>query len=147
MAVGPVNQALLESNYQNPGDIYLDTKTEGAFQVVVNQVNENAGIFSTGGSDLIYSDPITGVTGSTVYDQLVSMEAQIQAAIGGLVPPNTITTAMLQDGAVTTPKLASGAVTNIKLADGAVSHLKLDASEQTASVGGTQYSYLINFGF
>lgn len=121
MAVGPVNQALLESNYQNPGDIYLDTKTEGAFQVVVNQVNDNAGIFTAGGSSLVVSDPITGITGTNVYDQLVSIEAQVQAAVGGIVPPGTITTAMLQDGAVT--------------------HVKLSPSEQTASVGGTLYAY------
>lgn len=127
MAVGPVNQALLESNYQNPGDIYLDTKTEGAFQVVVDQVNANAGIFSTGGSDLIVSDPIPGLTGTTVYDQMSEMEIQIQSIVGGSIPPGTITTSMIQDGAIT--------------------HEKLAPSEQTASVGGTLYSALVNFAF
>lgn len=127
MAVGPVNQAALEANYQNAGDIYSDINTEACLQVIVDQVNENASIFSSGGSDLIVSDPIVGVTGSTVYDQLVFMEGQIQAAVGGVTPPGTITTAMIQDGAVT--------------------HVKLEASEQTASVGGTQYSYLVNYGF
>lgn len=41
MAAGPVNQALLESNFQSPGQIYDDAKTEGAFNVVAQQVNEN----------------------------------------------------------------------------------------------------------
>lgn len=127
MAVGPINQALLEQNYQNPGDIYLDTKTEGAFQVVVNQVNVNASIFASGGSALIVSDPIVGVTGTTVYEQLVDIEAQVLAAVGGIVPPGTITTAMIQNGAVT--------------------HVKLEASEQTASVGGMLYAYRNLFGF
>lgn len=122
MAVGPVNQALLESYYQNAGDIYSDIQTESALQVIVDQVNANAAIFQTGGSDLVVSDPITGVTGSTVYDQMVFMEAQIQANTGGVVAPGTVTTAMLQDGAVTHPKLSPG--------------------EQTASVGGIIYANL-----
>lgn len=121
MTLGPINQAQLESNYQNPGDIYLDTKTEGAFQVVVNQVNENAQIFNADGSTLIPSPVIAGLSSTTVYDQLVEIEAQVLAAVGGIVPPGTITTAMLQDGAVT--------------------HVKLEASEQTASVGGTLYAF------
>lgn len=41
MAGGIVNQALLESNYQNAGQVYDDKKTEGVFQVVVDQVNAN----------------------------------------------------------------------------------------------------------
>lgn len=41
MAGGIVNQALLETKYQNPGQVYDDSKTEGAFQVVVDQVNAN----------------------------------------------------------------------------------------------------------
>lgn len=126
MAVGPVNQALLESNFQSPGDIYLDTKTEGAFQVVVDQVNANAGIFTTGGSALLFSDTIPSVTGNTVYDQLVFMEQQIQAITGGVIAPGTVVTAMIQNGAVT--------------------HIKLEPSEQTASVGGTQFLYLTNGG-
>lgn len=123
MTVGPVNQALLESNFQNPGDIYLDTKTEGAMQVIVDQVNENAAIFVAGGSDLVVSDPIPGLTGLTVYDQMVEMEQQIQSAVGGIVPPGTITTAMIQDGAVT--------------------HIKLSIGERTASVGGVLYAYTL----
>lgn len=121
MAVGPVNQALLESNFQNPGDIYLDTKTEGAMQVIVDQVNVNAGIFAAGGSALIVSDPIPGLSTGTVFDQIAEIEAQVQAAVGGIVPPGTITTAMIQDRAVT--------------------HIKLAPSEQTASVAGTLFAY------
>lgn len=41
MAGGQVDQALLQSKYQNAGDVYDDNKTEGAFQVVVDQVNAN----------------------------------------------------------------------------------------------------------
>lgn len=121
MAVGPVNQILLQSNYQNPGDIYLDTKTEGAFQVVVDQVNENAGIFAPGGSALIYSDTIPGLTSNNVYGQISEVEAQVQAAVGGIVPPGTITTAMLQDGAVT--------------------YAKVDDLGKIARIGGTVYAY------
>lgn len=41
MAGGIVDQALLQSFYQNAGDVYSDDKTESAFQVVVDQVNAN----------------------------------------------------------------------------------------------------------
>lgn len=127
MAVGTVNQALLESKYQNAGDIYSDLNTEAAFQVVVDQVNENAGIFAAGGSDLIVSDDIAGLTSNTVYGQLTEIEAQVLAIVGGSIPPSSISTSMLQDGAVT--------------------HVKLEASEQTASVGGLMYAHKTFFGF
>lgn len=137
MAVGPVNQALLDANYQEPGETYLDTKTEGAFQVVVNQVNENAGIFSAGGSALIVSDPITGVTGANVYDQLVSIEAQVQAAVGGIVPPSTITNAMLQ----------TDSVDNRVLAGNAVGRANLTAEASVGNIAGIIYAYKNLGGF
>lgn len=41
MTAGPVNRALLESNYQSPGQVYDDAKTEGAFNVLANQIDDN----------------------------------------------------------------------------------------------------------
>lgn len=41
MTAGPINRALLESNFQNPGDVYNDLKTEGAFDVVADQIDDN----------------------------------------------------------------------------------------------------------
>jgi len=41
MTAGPVNRALLESNFQSPGDVYDDSKTEGAFDVVADQIDDN----------------------------------------------------------------------------------------------------------
>ena len=110
---GTVNQALLESFYQDPGQVYLDSQTEGAFQVLADQINVNALIFTANGSTYLISPAIPGITGTTVYDQLAFLETQIQAITGGVVAPGTITTALLQDGAVT--------------------HVKLSPSEQTAS--------------
>lgn len=124
---GPVNRALLQSYYQNPGDVYLDNMTEGAFNTLADQIDANAGVFGPTGSQQVLSPPIDGVTGTNVYDQLVSIEGQILAAVGGIVPPGTITSAMIQNGAV--------------------SHLKLSASEQTASVGGTIYAFQTQGGF
>lgn len=52
MTAGPVNRALLESNFQNPGDVYSDLKTEGAFDVIADQVDDNwnytAGLVNAG---------------------------------------------------------------------------------------------------
>jgi len=131
MAVGPINQALLESNYQNAGDIYSDLNTEGAFQVVVDQVNENSAIFAAGGSALIVSDPIVGVVGDDVYEQLVYMEGQIQSAVSGIVPPGTITNAMLQ----------TDSVDNRVLADDSVSRANFTAEANVGNVGGLLYAY------
>ena len=127
MTRGPVNRALLESFFQNPGDIYSDIQTESCFDVVADQIDENSAVFNADGSTLIPSPAIAGVTGTTVYDQLAYMETQIQANTGGVIAPGTVTTAMLQNGAVT--------------------HVKLEQSEQTASVGGILYAYTKLFGF
>lgn len=41
MTAGPVNQALLQSFYQNAGDVYDDNDTEGAFGTLSNQIDDN----------------------------------------------------------------------------------------------------------
>ncbi|UKS27205.1 hypothetical protein LOZ80_38095 [Paenibacillus sp. HWE-109] len=38
---GPVNRTLLQSYYQNAGDVYDDTKTEGAFGTLADQLDAN----------------------------------------------------------------------------------------------------------
>ncbi|MDQ0873796.1 hypothetical protein QFZ77_002455 [Paenibacillus sp. V4I3] len=38
---GPINRTLLQSFYQNAGDVYDDTKTEGAFGTLADQVDAN----------------------------------------------------------------------------------------------------------
>jgi hypothetical protein len=58
-------------------------------------------------------------------DDITTMQGALQAAVSGIVPPSTITSAMIQDGAI--------------------AHNELSASEQTASVGGTINAYY-NFG-
>lgn len=148
MPAGPVNRALLESFYQNPGEIYDDAKTEGAFDVLADQVDDNWTSQSdlltilqsttpgNSGADYVKSAVIAGVTGTSVYEQLAYLESQIQAIIGASIPPGSISATQLQDGAVTNPKLASNAV----------SFAKLDASQRTASVGGRLYAYAACFG-
>lgn len=83
------------------------------------------------GAESIGSATISGVLGNTVYNQLVDLKAQIQSLVGGVIPPSSVTTAMLQDGSVTTPKLANNAVT----------FAKLSTDMETASVGGQMYAY------
>lgn len=41
MTAGPVNRALLESFFQQPGQIYDDTKTESSFDVIADQIDDN----------------------------------------------------------------------------------------------------------
>jgi hypothetical protein len=57
----------------------------------------------------------------TVETSVEVMQGALQAAVDGIVPPSTITAAMIQDGAI--------------------AHNELSASEQTASVGGMLNAY------
>lgn len=41
MAGGTVNRSVLTSFYQSPGDLYDDTKTEGALETIAGQVDAN----------------------------------------------------------------------------------------------------------
>ena len=41
MAGGEVDRTLLQSYYQSPGQVYDDAKTEGAFNVLANQIDAN----------------------------------------------------------------------------------------------------------
>lgn len=38
---GLINRPQLQSNYQNAGDIYSDVKTEGAFNLLADQMDAN----------------------------------------------------------------------------------------------------------
>lgn len=119
MTAGPVNRALLESFYQNPGEIYDDTKTEGAFDVIADQIDDNWGpvsnILGPNGSTYVGSPSITGVTGLFVYQQLLSLKAQIDAIVGGNIPPGTITYDML---APEPTELATAGVIPVRDANG-----------------------------
>lgn len=76
MAEGHVNRTVLSSYYQNPGDIYDDAKTEGAYEVLAQQIDDN-------------------------YD---AYDAHKTAAVLAH-PDGSVTTAKIKDGAVTAAKL------------------------------------------
>jgi hypothetical protein len=115
VTAGPVNRAELEANYQNPGEIYDDTKTEGAFDVIADQIDDNwadyaavkAALNSTtlgsSGSQYVKSPTIIGVTGNNVYDQTVSLKGQIDAIVDASIPPGTITYDKLAPEPTATP--------------------------------------------
>lgn len=76
MAEGHVNRTVLSSYYQNPGDVYDDAKTEGAYEVLAQQIDDN-------------------------YD---AYDAHKTAAVLAH-PDGSVTTAKIKDGAVTAAKL------------------------------------------
>lgn len=86
--------------------ILLDTQAE-QLQAGLNGLIDNILSALTGdsGAHNVGSATITGVAGNTVYAQLTDLKVQIQAIVGGSIPPGSVTTAMIQDGAVTYPKL------------------------------------------
>lgn len=119
MTAGPVNRTELEANYQDPGEIYDDTKTEGAFNVIADQIDDNWADYAvvktalnsttlgSSGTQYVKSPTIVGVTGSDAYAQLLSLKQQIDAIVSASIPPGSISTAMLQDGSVAFLKLST----------------------------------------
>lgn len=74
--------------------------------------NSDAGVSGAAG---IGSTPINGVNGSTVRDQLESIQANVISA----------STAAILDGSITNQKLANKTVTGDKIADGAINGLHI----------------------
>lgn len=92
-------------------------------------------------SEFIGSATISGVLGATVYAQLTDLKAQIQALVGGVIPPSSVTNAMLQTDSVDTRVLAPNAVTNTEILAGSVQITALQDYLQTALVGAGLYTY------
>jgi hypothetical protein len=83
VAAGHVNRTSLEANYQSPGQFYDDTKTEGAFEVVAQQVDDN-------------------------YD--ADQTHKLAAILDH--PDGSVTNAKIADGALTAAKFVAGVLTN-----------------------------------
>lgn len=85
---------------------YFDSSPEElreALNAVIDVlVSRTAG---SSGAEGIGSAPIAGLSGQSVYEQLLGLEAQIQALVGGVFPPGSITNAMMQDNTITQIKL------------------------------------------
>lgn len=89
MTAGPVNRSALESNYQDSGDVYDDTKTEGAFDVIADQIDDNwndyapvkAALNSTtdgaSGAHYVKSASILGLIGTSIYDLLKDLLSKV----------------------------------------------------------------------
>lgn len=97
-----------------PGSAYSASDVKGYFdsspeelRLALNAVIDNllSQVGGQSGAENIGSAPIAGLSGTSVYAQLSGVEAQIQSLVAGVLPPGTVTNAMLQDGAVTLAKL------------------------------------------
>lgn len=78
MPGGRVNRGLLEAFYQNPGDVYNDTKSEGAFETIAAQVDANW-------------DEYAAHVHDTRYYTQAQIDARFIQAQSGLVVDGTLT--------------------------------------------------------
>lgn len=125
MAGGHVNRTVLQSFYQNPGQIYEDTKTEGAFETLAQQIDSN------------YDDAQV-VTTAKIADGAVT---------AAKLDPALLSTDVTLNAHRTNPVLdhPDGSITTAKLRDGSVAFTKHDVNTQTALTGGMIYAYK-NYG-
>lgn len=119
-----------------PGSAYSASEVKGYFdsspeelRLALNAVIDNllSQVVGQSGAENIGSAPIPGLSGTNVFTQLTGLEAQIQSLVAGVLPPGTVTSAMLQNGAVTL--------------------LKQDAMLQTATVAGLLRAHSTLGGF
>jgi len=114
MAAGHVDRTTLESFYQNAGEVYDDTKTEGALEVLADQIDENW-------------DGVLGKTNTTAYTPSAQyhpatkkyVDDALVGIVAGDLPESSVTSTYLADDAVTTSKLADDSVTIDKIGSGA----------------------------
>ncbi|HMK57740.1 MAG TPA: hypothetical protein VK462_01665 [Nitrososphaeraceae archaeon] len=98
-------------------------------------------IAGVSGSEQIGSATIAGVIGNTIYAQMTDLKSQIQAIIGGAIPPGSVSNAMIQDNAVTLSKMADNSVGTAEIIDNSVTINELDISGKVSQVSGSTYAY------
>lgn len=109
-----------------PSSLALKQAFDSSTQALQTAINNLVADLQASGSgisaaEFIGSATVPAVTGNTVWSQLVFMSAQIQAIVGATIPPQSVTSSMIQDGAVT--------------------YTKLEPKLQAGSVGGLLYAY------
>jgi len=113
---GHVNRTTLESFYQSAGDVYDDAKTEGALEVLADQIDENW-------------DGVLGKTNTTAY----TPTAQHHPATKGYVDNAIVGVAVAE--------LPTGSIGTEYITDEAITYAKTDADVKTALNGGLIYAY------
>lgn len=110
MVRGPVDQATLTSYFQSPGEVYDDTKTEGALQVLASYIDGNYNYVEDG---------------SLVTAKYVD---------------KSITTAKIADAAVGVAQLSPGAQVNESVNNALIVALKADVVQERINVRSSPYN-------
>lgn len=125
MAAGHVNRTALSSNYQNVGDVYSDLKTEGAMEVIAQQIDDN------------YDNTVNIGNGLTSHKNAGVLDH----------PDGSVTTAKMASKSVTTEKIADAAVGLSQLAPGAlvnesVNNMLITALKADIAIGITSFGFV-----
>lgn len=104
-----------------------ETAARKQVQDVLDQLKTyiNTTLHGSQGSDNIGAKVINGVSGTTVYEQLLNVFTQLQGVSQGAVVDESITAAKIASGAVTEVKIYNGAVTTDKISNTGITAAKL----------------------
>lgn len=108
MPAGKVDRNVLASNYQEPGQTYDDKKTEGAFEVIAQQVDENYDAFAAATGD-------GAITTAKIAD-------------------GAVTAPKVADGSLTAAKFVAGALNNDTQNGLRITALQADYAKEVAKV-------------
>jgi len=81
MAGGHVNRALLQQYYQNPGDTYDDAMTEGAYEVLAQQIDDNWDEYAAHRVAPEIDHPDGSVTGRKIRNGTITADKFVPGAL------------------------------------------------------------------
>ena len=81
MAGGHVNRALLQQYYQNPGDTYDDAMTEGAYEVLAQQIDDNWDEYAAHKTAPEIDHPDGSVTGRKIRNGTITADKFVPGAL------------------------------------------------------------------
>lgn len=140
MAGGTINRTLLQSFYQNSGEIYDDNKTEGAINTVADQTDANWNDYAVHNHDTRY------YTQPQLDAKFTQVDTKIAQAVIGVIPLNSLNGNIIIDGTITASKLTPDIRAQITNIGREVANLKAVSTLANRVDGASGLFYDLNDG-